>query len=58
MQRFRNHKLRDVVEELPRDQRNQTLSLMPAAFRRRTAEEGEKRMEQMARFLERDHESV
>jgi transposase-like protein len=58
VQRCRNHKLRNVVEELPQDQRNQTLSLMRAAFRCRTAEEGEKRLEQMARFLERDHESA
>lgn len=58
VQRCRNHKLRNVVEELPQDQRSQTLSLMRAAFRCRTAEEGEKRLEQMARFLERDHESA
>ena len=31
---------------------------MRAAFRCKTAEEGEKRLEQMARFLERDHESA
>lgn len=58
VQRYRNHKLRNVVDELPKDQRGQTLSLMRAAFRCRTAEEGEKRLEQMARFLERDHESA
>ena len=31
---------------------------MRAAFRCKTADEGEKRLEQMARFLERDHESA
>jgi putative transposase len=31
---------------------------MRAAFRCRMAEEGEKRLEQMARFLERDHETA
>ena len=58
VQRCRNHKLRNVVDELPKDQQAQTLSLMRAAFRCRTAEEGEKRLEQMARFLERDHETA
>jgi putative transposase len=58
VQRCRNHKLRNVVDELPKDQKAQTLSLMRAAFRCRTAEEGEKRLEQMARFLERDHETA
>jgi transposase-like protein len=58
VQRCRNHKLRNVLEELPKDQQAQTASLMRAAFRCKTAEEGEKRLEQMARFLERDHASA
>lgn len=58
VQRCRNHKLRNVLDELPKDQQGQTASLMRAAFRCKTAEEGEKRLEQMARFLERDHESA
>jgi transposase-like protein len=58
VQRCRNHKLRNVLDELPKDQQAQTASLMRAAFRCKTAEEGEKRLEQMARFLERDHESA
>lgn len=58
VQRCRNHKLRNVASELPKDQQGQTLSLMRAAFRCRTAEEGEKRLEQIARFLERDHEAA
>ena len=58
VQRCRNHKLRNVIDELPKDQQGQTLNLMRAAWKVRTAEEGEKRLEQVARFLERDHESA
>ena len=58
VQRCRNHKLRNVLDELPKEQQAQTASLMRAAFRCKTADEGEKRLEQMARFLERDHESA
>jgi putative transposase len=58
VQRCRNHKLRNVVDELPKEQQGQALNLMRAAWRVKTAEEGEKRLEQLARFLERDHESA
>ena len=58
VQRCRNHKLRNVLEELPPEQQGQTLNLMRAAWKVTTAEEGEKRLEQLARFLERDHESA
>lgn len=58
VQRCRNHKLRNVIDELPREQHAQTLSVMRAAFRCRTADEGEKRLEQLARFLEHDHQSA
>src|SRR5258708_30538021 len=58
VQRCRNHKLRNVLDELPREQHGQPLNLMRAAWRVKTAEEGEKRLEQLARFLERDHESA
>jgi len=58
VQRCRNHKLRNVLDELPKDQQAQAASLMRAAFRCKTADEGEKRLEQMARFFERDHESA
>ena len=58
IQRCRNHKLRNVQDQLPKEQQAQTVSLMRAAFRCKTAEEGEKRLEQVARFLERDHESA
>jgi len=58
VQRCRNHKLRNVLDELPEEQQGQTLNLMRAAWKVNTAEEGEKRLEQLARFLERDHESA
>jgi len=58
VQRCRNHKTRNVLEELPLEQRGQTLNLIRAAWKVTTAEEGEKRLEQVARFLERDHESA
>ena len=58
VQRCRNHKLRNVLDELPDDQQGQALNLIRAAWKVRTAEEGEKRLEQLARFLERDHESA
>ena len=58
VQRCRNHKLRNVLDELPEDQQGQALNLMRAAWKVKTAEEGEKRLEQLARFVERDHESA
>lgn len=58
VQRCRNHKVENVLGELPDDQKGQTLNLMRAAWKVSTAEDGEKRMEQLARFLERDHESA
>ena len=58
VQRCRNHKLRNVLDELPDDQQGQTLNLMRAAWKVTTPEEGEERLEQLARFLERDHESA
>lgn len=58
VQRCRNHKMRNVIDELPDDQKGQTLNLMRAAWKTGTAEEGEKRLEQLARFLEQDHESA
>jgi putative transposase len=58
VQRCRNHKLRNVLDELPDEQQGQTLNLMRAAWKVSTPEEGEKRLEQLARFLERDCESA
>lgn len=58
VQRCRNHKVRNVLDELPKQQKGQALSLMRGAWKVKTPEEGEKRLEQLARFLERDHESA
>lgn len=58
VQRCRNHKLENVMDELPKEQQSQTRNLIRAAWKVKSAEEGEKRLEQLARFLERDHESA
>ena len=58
VQRCRNHKMRNVIDELPRDQHAQTLNLMRAAWRLTDADEGAKRLEQLAKFLEHDHPSA
>lgn len=58
VQRCRNHKIRNVLDELPKEQHSQTRNLMRAAWKVKTAEEGEKRLEQLARFLEREYESA
>ena len=58
VQRCRNHKIRNVLDELPQEQQGPTLNLMRAAWKVSTAEEGEKRLEQLARFLEHDYDSA
>ena len=58
VQRCRNHKLDNVMKELPKEQQQQTRNLMRAAWKVNTAEEGEKRLEQLARYLEHDYESA
>ena len=58
VQRCRNHKIRNVLNELPKEQHGQTRNLLRAAWKVKTAEEGEKRLEQLARFLEHGHESA
>ncbi len=58
VQRCRNHKMDNVLNELPKEQHKQTRNLMRAAWKVGTAEEGEKRLEQLARYLEHDHESA
>jgi len=58
VQRCRNHKIQNVMNELPKQQQDQTRKLMRAAFRLSTAEEGEKRLEQIARQLEQDYSSA
>jgi hypothetical protein len=47
-----------VLAELPDEQKGQALNMMRAAWRVKTAEEGEKRLEQLARFLEHDSVSA
>ena len=58
VQRCRNHKMRNVTDELPRDQHGQTLAVMRAAWKSKTAKEGQERLEKLARFLEHDHASA
>jgi len=58
VQRCRNHNVCNVLDELPDEQHSQALNLMRAAWKTKTAAEGQKRLEQLARFLEHDHESA
>jgi putative transposase len=58
VQRCRNHKIENVMNELPKEQREQTRRLMRAAFKLSNADEGEKRLEQIARQLEYDYASA
>lgn len=58
VQRCRNHKMDNVMNELPKEQQPQTRNLLRAAWKVTTAEEGEKRLEQLARYLEHDYESA
>jgi transposase-like protein len=58
VQRCRNYKVRTVIDELPKEQHAQALNLMHAAWKVKSAEEGEKRLERVARFLKHDHESA
>ena len=50
--------MRNVLDELPRDQHAQTVNVMRAAWKLTDADEGMKRLEGLARFLENDHESA
>jgi putative transposase len=58
VQRCRNHKMRNVLDELPREQHSQVLNLMRAAWKLTDADEGVKRLEGLARFLEHEYESA
>lgn len=58
VQRCRNHKMRNVIDELPREQHAQVLNVMRAAWKLSDAEEGMKRLEGLARFLEHEYESA
>jgi transposase-like protein len=52
VQRCRNHKVRNVVDRLPKEQQPQTKSAMKAAFTME-AKEGPRKLEQLAAWLER-----
>src|SRR5215467_8416649 len=54
VQRCRNHKLRNVVERLPKDHQNQTRSLIRAAWKLE-AKAGMAKLEKVAQWLEREH---
>ena len=54
VQRCRQHKLRNVAERLPKDQQEQTKSLMRAAWRLE-AKEGIGKLEKLAKWLEKEH---
>jgi putative transposase len=58
VQRCRNHKMRNVLDELPREQHAQVLNVMRAAWKLTDADEGMKRLEGLARFLEHEYESA
>jgi putative transposase len=50
VQRCRNHKVRNVLDELPREQQPQVVNVMRAAWKLTDPEEGMKRLEGLARF--------
>ena len=52
VQRCRNHKMRNVLDELPREQHAQVVGVMRAAWKLTDFDEGMKRLEGLARFLE------
>jgi putative transposase len=57
IQRCRSHKLRNVIEHLPRHLRPQTLAAMRAAYRL-GPKEGIGRLEKLAAWLEKEHPSA
>ena len=57
IQRCRNHKERNVQDHLPKDQQAQVSSAMKAAWKL-PAKEGIQKLEDLARWLERDHPSA
>lgn len=58
VQRCRNHKMRNVIDELPREQHTQVLNVMRAAWKLSDVDAGIKRLEGLARFLEHEYESA
>jgi putative transposase len=55
VQRCRTHKIRNVLEELPKEQHAQVRSLMRAAYKLERAEESLVKMEKMASWLEQEY---
>ncbi len=55
VQRCRNHKIRNVLDQLPEEQHRQVRSLMRAAYMIENAEEGMARMEKLAAWIERGY---
>jgi hypothetical protein len=53
-----NRKMRNVLDELPREQHAPVVNVMRAAWRLTDFDEGLKRIEGLARFLEHDYESA
>ena len=53
VQRCRSHKVRNVLEQLPKDQRDTARSTMRAAYRLEPTE-GKARLEQLAKWYEKD----
>jgi putative transposase len=54
VQRCRNHKVKNVMDQLPKDQAAQTKLVMKAAYRL-DADEGIRKLKQHARWLEQEH---
>jgi putative transposase len=57
VQRCRQHKLRNVIERLPKDQQEQTKSLVRAAWKL-DAKAGLAKLEKLAQWLQREHPDV
>ena len=55
VQRCRTHKIRNVLEELPKEQHAQVRSLMRAAYKLERGDEGLTKMKKMASWLEREY---
>jgi transposase-like protein len=57
IQRCRSHKERNVQDHLPKEQRPQVASAMKAAWKM-NADEGKRKLNDLARWLEREHPSA
>ncbi len=58
VQRCRKHKVRNVLDELPKEQHAQVRALMRAAYKLERADEGMAKIEKMASWLEREYPSA